>query len=296
MVEAGLHFDMSAEDYFSDPCPEPSVTQSLLRTLIDRSPRHAWFEHPRLNPDFKAEENTKFDIGNAAHRLLIGRGKMVNPVPFDNWSSKDAKKARAALAEVGVIAVLEHQYDRAEEMAEAVRQQLRSTEHAEAFVSGHGEVVACWRDEGFWCRTMIDWFTPDFTQVYDLKTTSMSCSPYDVAERPSVEGWDIQGAWHEAALETLHPDNPSRRKHYFVAIENQPPYALTVVQLSEADLTMGRKKIAYALTRWKICMARKSWPGYPRSTVMSQPRGYTETKWLQREVAEASSGNILEAG
>jgi hypothetical protein len=216
-------------------------------------------------------------------------------VEFDNWSSKKAKEARAGYAELGQIAVLAEQHDRAADMAEAARRQLRQSEHAKAFVTGNGEAVTAWQDEGFWCRSMIDWLMPDRLSVYDYKTTKLSCAPYEVAERPSTQGWDIQGAFHEAGLDVLDPKNAGRRRHLFVAQEEQPPYALSVVQLSEADLTMGRKKVAYGVARWKIAMGRQSWLGYPSQTIMSQPRGYSEQKWLTREENEKPV-NVMMAG
>lgn len=289
ITKPGIYPDMTSAEYFADPTPEPSLTQSLIKTLIERSPLHAWCEHPRLNPDFVANEDTKFDVGNVAHKLLIGRGKGVVRVEFDDWRKKKAQTTREKYAELGVLAVLGHQYDRAADMATAARQQLAQTPHADAFIqgAGSGEAVVAWRDEGFWCRTMIDWLMPDCLRIYDYKSTALSCAPHDIAERASTQGWDIQGAWHEQGLDAVDPKNAGRRRHFFVGQEDQPPYALTVVQLSEADLTMGRKKTLYALTRWKICMARKKWSGYPTATVMSEPRGYLENKWLEREVRES---------
>jgi hypothetical protein len=75
ITQPGIYLDMSAVDYFADPCPSPSLTQSVAKRLIDRSPLHAWTIHPRLNPAFEADDPTKYDIGNIAHRLLLGRGK-----------------------------------------------------------------------------------------------------------------------------------------------------------------------------------------------------------------------------
>lgn len=286
----GFYFDVSSADYLADPCPDASATQSILKTLIERSPLHAWCEHPRLNPDYIADEETKFDIGNAAHAFLIGRGKKIVRAEFDDWRTKAAKAARLEYEAVGQIAVLAEQYDRAADMADAARRQLSQTEHADAFVSGagFGEAVIAWQEDGFWCRSMLDWLMPDKLRVYDFKTTKLSCAPHEMAERPSTQGWDIQGAWHERGLDVLDPKFAGRRRHLFVAQEEQPPYAMSIVQLSADDLTMGRKKIEYGLTKWKICMARKSWRGYPPATIMSQPRGFTETKWLNREIHEAA--------
>ncbi len=175
---------------------------------------------------------------------------------------------------------------RAYAMVEATRGQL-GAEHGWFFSQavGSGEVVLAWQENGLWLRTMIDWINVQNKQVVvDYKSSGLSCAPHAVEDRPSVMGWDIQAAMHERGLDVLDPQNAGRRQHFYVNQENEPPYALTVVRISEADLTMGRKKLAMALDIWLHCMASGQWPAYPTETVISRPRGYLETKWLEREV------------
>jgi hypothetical protein len=76
-MKPGIYTDMTAADYHADPCPNPSLTQSVAKVLLQRSPLHAWHAHPRLNPDYQHDDATKFDIGNIAHKMLLGRGKEI---------------------------------------------------------------------------------------------------------------------------------------------------------------------------------------------------------------------------
>jgi hypothetical protein len=275
--------DMSADDYFADPCVRPSLTQSIAKLLLDRSPGHAWQEHPRLNPNYEDDDEKKFDIGNVAHRLLIGRGKNVARLEFDNWQTKAAKEARAEHRARGILAVLGEQYDRSAAMARAALEQLAGSEFPDAFKEGDGEVVVTW-EEGPTCfRTMIDWLASPVL-ILDYKSSGMSCAPQDVRDRPSVMGWDVQAAFHERALNAVDQDGIGRRRHIYINQEDQPPHALSIVEISESDLTLGRKKLAYALELWQRCMASNQWPLYGVETIKSAPRGYLETKWLDREV------------
>lgn len=105
-LRPGIHLDIAAADYFADPCPSPSFTQSIGKLLIDRSPAHARLAHPRLNPDFDPDDATKYDIGNIAHRLLIGRGKELAVIEADDWRTKAAKEAREQAAAEGKLGVL----------------------------------------------------------------------------------------------------------------------------------------------------------------------------------------------
>ena len=51
-------------------------------------------------------------------------------------------------------------------------------------------------------------------------------------------------------------------------------------------MTMGRKMLLYAIVRWKICVARNRWPGYPAEVVAPQFPPWAESQWLEREIVE----------
>ncbi|WP_242401117.1 hypothetical protein [Acetobacter okinawensis] len=44
-------YDLPEAQYHADPCPTPSLSNSVARILLDESPMHAHFSHPRLNPE-----------------------------------------------------------------------------------------------------------------------------------------------------------------------------------------------------------------------------------------------------
>ena len=48
MINTPGIYEIPATEYHADPCPEPSLSASVARTLIDRSPLHAWMKHPKL--------------------------------------------------------------------------------------------------------------------------------------------------------------------------------------------------------------------------------------------------------
>ena len=73
-VPLGIHHDITAADYHSDCCDEPSLSSSIAGLLIDQTPKHAWTAHPRLNPNFKPESSPAMNLGSVAHELLLGKG------------------------------------------------------------------------------------------------------------------------------------------------------------------------------------------------------------------------------
>ena len=82
MIEApGIYDGIPENDYHADPVgPAPSLSASIAKLLVLKSPRHAWLAHPRLNKA-KAEEVEKAkrarDVGTATHKLVLGAGKTI---------------------------------------------------------------------------------------------------------------------------------------------------------------------------------------------------------------------------
>lgn len=263
----GIHLDVASADYFSDPAESASLTQSIASVLLERSPRHAALRHPRLNPAWEPYEDTKFNIGNAAHKLLIGRGKELVIVEADDWRTKAAKEARDEAHAAGKVALLAHQHRTAQAMASALTEQIAPIPNCALAFSpacgGHGEVVIIAEYNGVILRSMIDWMHST-TELHDLKTTGMSASPDRLAYAMADGGWDLQAATQERILDVIDPPGRGRRHHYFYLQENEDPYEVTVCELPESVMTIGRAKLDKAIGIWRDCITNNRWPGYPR--------------------------------
>lgn len=301
ITEPGIYRDFPTAAYFADPCPEPSFTQSLAKTLIAHSPLHAKCEHPRLSP--QDEPDTDYDkakaIGNAAHAMMLGRGKTLAVEDFPDFKTKAAKEFKAAAIEAGQEPILAKHQDIAWSMVKAAQEQLRKVpECGRAFLDGDAEVVIAACEGGLWLRSMIDWITPDLREVWDYKTSGQSAAPFATGKLMASAGWPIQSAMHERILDAIDPDGAGRRRHLFVAQEQYEPFALTVNEISEAALTMGRKQLGYAIDIWRDCMKRNRWPAYPPRIIRPEYPTFAEKSWLDREEAEASENDtsLLYAG
>lgn len=267
ILPAGLHYDIHDAVYRADPCAEPSLTQSIAKTLVTLTPAHAKY--------MRHEPTTKFDIGHIAHRLLLGRGRELEVVEADDWRTKSARETREAAAERGALAVLNADYNTGEDMVEAAFRQLcvdrpyASDWDTDDVSPSRAEVVAIAMTainlsdppicKPYYMRALIDWL-PSLTRVWDYKSTAMSVAR---SMATSLPDWCIQAAMHERILNLIDPDNAGRREHRFVVQENFEPYALQVVRLTEAHLTIGRAQVARAEAIWARCMATGEWPAYP---------------------------------
>ena len=291
ILGAGLHFDVPADVYFADPAPEISLTQSLAKIIIDQSPKHAAMAHPRLVAEVDARE-FEYDkaraIGNAAHKLMLGRGKEIAVIKRADFRSGAAKDDRDDALAAGLEPVLLHHFDIARAMVAAAQAQLLHIEGARYcfFSSGHSEVVGVIQTDGIWLRTMIDWISDNKRLVVDYKTGAQSASPHTIGKRMASDLWHLQAATHERVLDTIDPENAGRRRFLYVAQENEPPYALTVNEIGEAALTIGRKMLQYAVDTWRTCMEGNHWPAYPLRIIRPELPAWAENAWMTREVAE----------
>lgn len=290
MIEAGIHLDMAAARYFADPCPAPSLTQSLAKIVLDKSPRHAWLKSPQLNPNWTPGDTDGYDgdraIGNAAHAYMLGRGKHVEVMKFTNFRTKEAREIRDAAMDAGRVPILPHHDERAQAMVKAADLQLAERGYDSLFMGGHSEAVAICRHKGLWLRSMLDWIDSETPHIIaDYKTGGMNCAPHAIDVKMKSGGVEIQGAMHELILDTIDPDNAGRRQHIFVFQENEEPYALNAFPLSEEWLTMGRKQLAMAMHQWAECIATMRWPLYPADAGCPPYPGYQMTRILEREIA-----------
>src|SRR5260221_11592401 len=106
----GFH-KMSAEKYHADCCIVPSLSSSIAQVLLRESPRKAWFSHPRLNPAYRSQEESKFDIGTASHAMLLEGANIIETCDFADWRTNDAKAKRDAARAAGKIPLLKRHRD-----------------------------------------------------------------------------------------------------------------------------------------------------------------------------------------
>lgn len=291
----GIYRDISEADYRADPCPEPSLTQSICKVLLDHSPLHAMFEHPRLAPPDQDEEAEKYfkamAIGNACHKALLGRGKEIVVIQADDFRTKAARAKRDEATGKGQVPILEGHMADVEVMLNAARVQLLNHEDSDAFSNGSGEVMLAWTEDGVWYRALVDWLTFDMLTVDDFKSTGMSVAPHVLGMRAENAGWPIQAAFIERGLDFLHPQSAGRRRFRFVAQENYRPYELVVAHMDEHWMTMGRKKVAAADRLWRAAITTGKWPGYGRRAIVPEYPAWAENRWLEREEIEFSENN-----
>jgi hypothetical protein len=250
---------LGAQQYHADPAPKASLSASIANILLDQSPQHAWLAHPRLNPRYAPEQDSRFDLGSAAHMMLLERREdRIVRVDADDWRTKAAKEARDLAQSEGKYAVLERQYKDIKEMCDAARKFLMRTELGNILDTGEAEQTLVWQDDSVWCRARPDLMSGDRKIVLDYKSTA-SAQPEAFARQIGRMGYDLQAEFYSDGVQV---ETGSRPAFVFLAQEITVPYACSLVALSNAYQFVGQQKVRRALDLWKTCLLENAWPSY----------------------------------
>lgn len=290
-------YEISAEDYHADCCAEPSLSSSTGKQLVTpgATPMHARHDSPRLNPDFEPDEEQKFDLGKAAHSLILRDPQAFEIISAADYKTSAAKALRDAARAVGKIPLLEHQFVNATEMVTAARIQLDGHEDGPLFVDGTPEATMVWEEDGVWCRARLDW-RPRVSRFWpDYKSTAASADA-DLWQRTMYGmGADFQAGFYLRGIRKLKLcDRPEFR---FVVQENYKPFALSVIGLMPGALELADRQVARAIEIWRECRRANRWPGYPKRTCWIDAPEYHEARLMAREEREhtASKTNLNRA-
>jgi hypothetical protein len=295
-VNTGI-FDGKADGYHADDHGDnPTLSSSIANLLINRSPLHAWTAHPRLNPNFVAVDDSKFDVGTVAHSMLLEGTASVDVCDFSDWRTKDAKEARDVSRLNGRTPLLAHQFEEVLAMCNAVADQLKAfNADPVPLTDGKPEQTMVWQDPqtGVWCRARIDWLHDDLSAIDDLKTTTRSAHPEAFAKNLYSYGCDVQAAFYLRGINALYGDRSAgamvagMMSWRWVVVETSPPYGLSVIEPGPAVLELADAKVDAALKLWAECLERDSWPGYPTKVATAELPAWEEARWLAREDVNA---------
>jgi len=293
VLGAGI-YDLPASLYHADPCPEPSLSSSIAKLICLSSPAHARQAHPRLNPAAVPDEAEHFDIGTAAHAVLLEGEAAVAIVDAKDWRTNAAKDARDAARAAGRVPLLARVWDDVKAMVAAARGQLdqHTDGGAKMFTVGNPadpgvpERTLIWEDDGVWCRARLDWLRPQKDRLFpwaidDYKTTSASANPDAWTRTMFSSGFDVQAAWYLRGLRQLSGSDAVFR---FAVQETYPPFALSVIALGPDALVIAEKKCLYALEAWRECQQAGTWPTYAHRTCYASMPPWHEEWWLEREL------------
>lgn len=275
-------YNMPEEEYHADPCPEPSLSRSTIRDLLYKSSAHIYHGSKRLNPLYEetAIEN-KFNLGTAAHALLLEGEDIVEICDFDSWRTDKAKNQRDEAHTNGKIPMLPPDYEKTLAMAAVAKEQIARCKElkVKSLEEGKSEQTYIWKEDDIWMRTRTDWISNDGNLILDYKTTGMLAAPEKFAGHAISMGYDIQRALYPRGVEAITGILPEM---VFIVQEDKPPYLCSFISLDPAFIEMGNQKVDYGKFIWKQCLAENKWPGYPNQVCTIDMPGYAMTQWDEK--------------
>jgi hypothetical protein len=270
VTSPGIVDGMAPEDYYGDPCPVPALSNSLIKPLLSQSPYHAWLQHPRLNPRFAREEDSKYDLGTASHAMLLQGLNRCEPIDADDWRTKDARTLRDLAWAEGKVPLLRKTYDAAKVMKQRATEFLEHTEFAGILQRGKPEQSMFWQDyRGIWMKARMDFLTDRRDVILDYKSTAMDPRRWKRAMTDS--GYDTQSVLYPRGLSVLGHHGT---RFVFLVQETCEPYGCWLVEPTESMRELANMKITRAVRLWAECLETNRWPSYPYTVQPAEAPGY----------------------
>lgn len=275
--EAGIYM-LSLGEYVLDPAPKPSLNAGAAHTLLTHSPLHAWHRHPRLNPNYRADESSRLDLGTIAHALLLeDDASRIVVIDAEDWRTKEAKSQRDEARAQGKCPILQKDYESVAAMVTEARFAIVASEFNEDFQDAIPEQTLIWEHDGVWCRSRPDKATSDWRILFDYKTVAGSASPQAFLKSVIQQGYDLQAELAVMGVEALVGE--TQTTFVFIVQEIEPPYSVSFVSLSPAWQDLARRKLKIAMSTWKGCLRKNKWPSYRSDVAYLDPPAYAALDW-----------------
>lgn len=268
--------------------PGPQTSQSALKLLIEPStPRE--FQWRLLNP---LEPKRAFDVGRAAHTLVLGAGDPFSACPADllsidgRMTTTRAKAWAAEEREAGRTPLTPADYDAVHRMADAVLEHGRA---AELFTdpARRPEVSAfCEIAPGLWLRSRFDLLGGE---LVDFKTAA---DPHADAFRRSAwaYGYHVQDVAYRRAWTAVTGKQADPMT--FVVVGKEPPHLVGIYDLSQEFERAGNDQLDATLATYLLQLDRHGppdaegviWDGLPQETTTLAP-----PPWVLRDLANTAT-------
>lgn len=265
----GVVEDLPDRVYHSDV---ETLSSTGARKILHSPARFKWdIDHP-------SPYKRQFEIGHAAHTLILGTGSDIEVIDAPDWRANDARAAREQALACGKTPLLAKEFEQVSALKEAalahevVGPLLRRDDLVR-------EASMFWVDgaTGAACRARPDLATAGWDLIVDYKTTT-DASPAAFMKTVGTYWYHCQQSWYQDAVEHFTGERPS---FAFVVQEKDPPYQIAVYELDITAVEIARAMNAEARLTWKACMDSGVWPSYnPAPVTIALPA------WAERSLSE----------
>lgn len=283
-MNPGIHLGVPHEVYRDALTVKPALNSGTVHRIVTQSPLHAWTNHPQLNPDYLPDEDSRMDLGSAAHAIVLeGKLDRIEVIDAKDWRTTAAKEARDKARTAGKIPVLAHKARQIASMADAAVAYLERSEIGPSVPTFQPEVTLIWEENGVLCKGRPDWLGKDHLWLVDFKTCEVA-APATIIRIATNMGYFTQVAFYRRGVMALTGIEP---RCAIFAQEIDPPYACSLVGLPPALLAHENAKIVYAFRLWADCLSSGKWPAYSDRIAWADPLPWAVANWQERMSLDA---------
>lgn len=280
----GIYADVPIEFYHSARvCREVAVSSSVLRTILARSPAHAWATSVYNRNRIDESDKAAYVLGRAAHHLILGEANFkqvfaVRPERYDSWKTNEAQSWRAEMQRIGRTVLIPEQLRAISGMALAL---VRHPIVKAGVLNGEIERSMFVKNDEtrMWIKARPDAVPSDWQSFADLKTTVDA--DYDSLRQTVFKfRYDVQAAIIRMLARTLLGRVVD--EFHFVFVTKSPPYLVEVVSLDGNDLFEAEKDVLLAARVFARCYASDDWFG-PNGT-QNDLRNISFSEWQRKDL------------
>lgn len=255
-LTTGTHDGIPVEVYHRHPALSSSGARRLLPPSCP-----ALFKHLRDNGQ---PVKRAFEIGHAAHKMVLGVGPELVLVDAERWDTNETKAQVADIRATGGVPLKRAEYEQVQAMAKAVADHPYAGALFNPDRGGKAEQSLFWTDEktGVDCRARVDWLPethrgrlilPDYKSAVEV-------DPESIGKALHNYGYAMQAAYYLDGIAAL--GLAERAAFVFVVQMKTPPYLVTVAEVDAESLLIGRHYNGVARRIFADCTERDYWPGF----------------------------------
>jgi hypothetical protein len=238
------------------------ITSSGLKILMHKSPAHYYAKYADAVPDVPTRSKV---LGSVTHAVILeGEDVAVsrygvapsNPGTkgYDTWLKENEDLEGGLKPEDwDVVRQMRDSLHAVKDFRDLIEQ------------SGKAEQTIEWTDPitGAACKCKPDWLANDGSLMIDLKTArDASLKGFQRAIR--MFDYDLSAAFYLGGVEMHLGKLPG---WLWVVVENEPPYAPAIYEITPHTLSDGESKVYRGLDIYTKCIAEGTWPSYPRTAI-----------------------------
>jgi hypothetical protein len=175
-----------------------------------------------------------------------------------DYRTAKAREARDAARTAGKVPLLPYQFDIVRAIAGSIRAHPIASQ---AFAGGEAEVTLIWSDPetGIFCKARPDYLPAHGRWIVDLKT-ALSANPRSWRDQAYRLGYHARAAWYLDGTAAVLGHSPE--EYWFVIVEKEAPYLVSVISFADDALQWGRIANRKACERFTVSAATNDWPSY----------------------------------